>query len=188
MAKKLNFKDFMAVDYMPGEDDLIKQAAKKRKQYTPTGNTGEATEQKATCGCGSDCSHCAGKHSMSEIGEKCECCGNEIKAVAVDEALTMQQRRAKSRQMKKYQARLKVGRKKAAAKVANPKVLAKRARKAARNAIAKKITKGISKADLTPARKAEIEKRLDKMAPRVTRLAKKMLPKLRQAELGRKRG
>ena len=81
-----------------------------------------------------------------------------------------------------------MGRKKAAAKIANPKVLAKRARKAARNAIAKKLTKGITKADLTPARKAEIEKRLDKMQPRISRLAKKMLPKLRQAELARKRG
>jgi hypothetical protein len=151
MAKNLNFKDFMAVDYMPGEDDLIKQAAKKRKQYSPTGNTGESVEP-------------------------------------TDEALTMTQRRAKARSMKKYQARLAVGRKKAAAKVANPKVLAKRSRKAARNAIAKKLTKGISKADLTPARKQEIEKRLDKMAPRITRLAKKMLPKIRQTELGRKRG
>jgi hypothetical protein len=54
--------------------------------------------------------------------------------------------------------------------------------------IAKKLTKGISKVDLTPARKQEIEKRLDKMAPRVTRLAKKITPKLRQAELGKKRG
>ena len=105
-----------------------------------------------------------------------------------DEALTMAQRRAKSRQMRKYQARLKVGRKKAAMKVANAKVLARRARKAARNAIAKKLTKGVSKADLTPARKQEIEKRLDKMQPRITRLAKKMTPKLRQAELGKKRG
>ena len=105
-----------------------------------------------------------------------------------DEALTMAQRRAKSRQMRKYQARLKVGRKKAAMKVANAKVLAKRARKAARNAIAKKLTKGIPKADLTPARKQEIGKRLDKMQPRITRLAKKMTPKLRQAELGKKRG
>tara|TARA_X000001316_G_C922263_1_gene37266 strand:- start:4003 stop:4443 length:441 start_codon:yes stop_codon:yes gene_type:complete len=105
-----------------------------------------------------------------------------------DEALTMAQRRAKSRQMKKYQARLKVGRSKARMRVASSKVLAKRARKQARNMIAKKLTKGISKADLTPARKQEIEKRLDKMAPRVTRLAKKITPKLRQAELGKKRG
>ena len=104
------------------------------------------------------------------------------------EALTMAQRRAKSRQMKKYQARLKVGRKKARMKVANAKVLARRARKQARNMMAKRITRGISKADLTPARKAEIEKRLDKMTPRITRLAKKITPKLRQAELGKKRG
>lgn len=112
----------------------------------------------------------------------------ECESVDTDEALNMTQRRAKARQMKKYQARLKVGRKKARMKVANAKVLARRARKAARNTIAKKITRGIPKADLTPARKQEIEKRLDKMTPRINRLAKKMVPKLRQAELGKKRG
>jgi len=147
----VSFKDFTPVDYMPGEDELIKRQAKKRKMDTPTGNTGEAVEP-------------------------------------ADEALNMQQRRARARQMKKYQARLKVGRKKARMKVANQKVLARRARKAARLAIAKKLTKGIPKSELTPARKQEIEKRIDKMSPRVTRLAKKMLPKLRQAELGKKRG
>lgn len=147
----IKFKDFTPVDYMPGEDELIKRQAVKRKKHIPTGNTGEAVEP-------------------------------------TDEALTMTQRRAKSRQMKKYQARLKVGRKKASMKVANAKVLGRRARKAARNAIAKKLTKGIAKADLTPARKQEIEKRLDKMAPRISRLAKKLTPKLRQAELGKKRG
>lgn len=115
--------------------------------------------------------------------------GNTGEAVEpTAEALTMAQRRAKSRQMKKYQARLKVGRKKAQMKVADSKRLAKRARKQARNMIAKKLTKGISKVDLTPARKQEIEKRLDKMTPRITRLAKKITPKLRQAELGKKRG
>ena len=115
--------------------------------------------------------------------------GNTGEAVEpTDEALTMQQRRARSRQMKKYQARLKVGRKKAAAKVANLAVLKRRAQKAARSAIAKKITKGVAKGDLTPARKQEIEKRLEKMQPRINRVAKKLLPKLRQAELARKRG
>ena len=115
--------------------------------------------------------------------------GNTGEAVEpTDEALTMQQRRARSRQMKKYQSRLKVGRKKAAAKVANLAVLKRRAQKAARAAIAKKITKGVAKGDLTPARKQEIENRLDKMQPRINRVAKKLLPKLRQAELARKRG
>ena len=36
---------------------------------------------KATCGCGSDCGHCGGKHTMEEIGENCDCCGNKVKAV-----------------------------------------------------------------------------------------------------------
>ena len=71
----IRFRDFTPVDYMPGEDDLIKRQAKKRKMDTPTGNTGESVQP-------------------------------------TDEALTMAQRRAKARQMKKYQARLKVGRKK----------------------------------------------------------------------------
>ena len=37
-------------------------------------------ESKATCGCGSDCDHCGGEHTMAEVGKDCSCCGNEIKA------------------------------------------------------------------------------------------------------------
>ena len=37
----------------------------------------ELTE-KISCGCGSDCEHCEGKHSESEVGKECKCCGNEI--------------------------------------------------------------------------------------------------------------
>lgn len=115
--------------------------------------------------------------------------GNTGESVELEtEALSMAQRRKRAIQMKKYASRLAVGRKKASMKVADQKRLQKRARKAARNAIAKKLTKGIAKADLTPARKAEIEKRLDKMQPKINRLAKKMLPKLRKTELERKRG
>ena len=105
-----------------------------------------------------------------------------------DEALGMAQRRARARQMKKYATRLKMGRKRAAAKMADAPRLKKRAQKAARNALAKKLTKGISKSELTPARKMEIEKRLDKMKSRVTRLARKMLPAVRKKELARRQG
>lgn len=176
---KVSFKDFTPVDYMPGEDELIKRQAKKRKIEN---------SDKATCGCGPECEHCGGKHSMDEVGEKCECCGNEITAEGVDEALTMAQRRQKARTMKKYQARIAVGRKKAEAKMANAKVIAKRARKAARNLLAKKLTKGIAKKDLTPSRKKEIEARLDKMKGRINTLARKMQPKIRKAEMERKSG
>ena len=33
----------------------------------------------ATCGCGSDCKHCGGKHTLAEVGKTCKCCGNKIK-------------------------------------------------------------------------------------------------------------
>jgi hypothetical protein len=151
MAKNLDFKDFLTVDYTQTGDPQLAKNAKKRKQDIPTGNTGESVEP-------------------------------------ADEALSMAARRKKAITMKKIQARLKVGRKKASMKVADKGRLEKRARKAARNAIAKKLTKGISKVDLTPARKAEIEKRLDKMQGKVGRLAKKMLPKIRKSELEKKRG
>ena len=36
-------------------------------------------KSKVTCGCGSECTHCGGKHSRDEVGKKCSCCGNMIK-------------------------------------------------------------------------------------------------------------
>ena len=146
MAKKLRFKDYLTVDYAPGEPEQTKLNAKKRKK-----DSGEATTEST-----------------------------------VDEALSMVQRRAKARQMKKYRTRIKMGRKRAAAKMADAPRLKRRAQKAARAALAKKLTKGIPKSELTPARKAEIEKRLDKMKQRVSRLAKKMLPAVRKKELARR--
>ena len=145
----IGFKDFLNVDYAPGEPDLVKRNAKKRKQDIPTGNTGESVSR-------------------------------------TDEALSMVQRRAKARQMKKYKTRIAMGRKRAAARMADAPRLKRRAQKAARAALAKKLTKGIPKSELTPARKAEIEKRLDKMKQRVNRLAKKMLPAVRKKELARR--
>ena len=59
-----------------------------------------------------------------------------------------------------------------------------------RKLITKKITKDIPKADLSMARKKEIEKRLEKPAfkNRIDRIARKSLPKVRRAEIEKKRG
>ena len=43
----LKFKDFLTVDYTPGQPDLISKNAKKRKQDIPTGNTSEDLETEA---------------------------------------------------------------------------------------------------------------------------------------------
>ena len=157
MAAPLGFKDMMTVDYRPGEDELTKYRAHKRRRGQ---------------GAGSDAEYASTNPPRQET----------------DEALTMAQRLKKSRDMKKYQSRLKVGRKRAASRMADKKRLERRARKAALRFLAKKLTKGIAKSELTPARKREIEKRLEKMKGLTTRVAKKMLPKIRKAAMGRKRG
>ena len=44
----------------------------------------------------------------------------------------------------------------------------------------------MSRKDLTPGKKAELEKRISKMKPRVNRIAKKLLPSVRRAAHGQK--
>jgi hypothetical protein len=104
------------------------------------------------------------------------------------EALDYAARQKKSRQMKKYKSKIAIGRKKAARKFASMEVLKKRARKQARNMLMKKITKDIPKSELSFARRQEIEKRLDKMGPKIDKIAKKILPQVRKQEMERKRG
>ncbi len=92
--------------------------------------------------------------------------------------------------MKRMKARIAVGRRRAAKKMAGKDKLEKRANRQARNAIAKKLTRGIPKRELTFARKQEIEKRLDKPAlkMRIKRLAKRMFKDVRKKEVARKKG
>ena len=159
MTKKLGFKDYLNVDLAPGEPDQVKRNAKKRKVAM------ESAEIDSDCPCDGECG--------------CD--------KSVDEALNLQQRQKRSRSMKKYASRLKLGRSKAARRMADPTVLKRRARKQARNMIAKKLAKA-DYSSLSFARKQEIEKRLDKLGPRIDRIAKKLLPKMRKLEQERKRG
>lgn len=108
----------------------------------------------------------------------------------VDEALNLQQRMKRSRLMKRLKTRIKIGRQRAMRKMANKKTLEKRSNRQARNQIAKKLTRGIPKSELTFARKQEIEKRLDKPAlkQRIARLAKRLFKDVRKKEVQRKKG
>ncbi len=65
---------------------------------------------------------------------------------------------------KKNKAKIALGRKKAAKKLASPEKLQKRAEQQARNLIIKKILKGKNKADLSFAARAELEKKLKKIS------------------------
>lgn len=106
----------------------------------------------------------------------------------VGEALSLQQRLKRARSLRKNKSKIRMGRLRAKRRVASLPILKKRSRRAARNIVLKKITKGIPKSELTYARKQEIEKKLERMGGRIDRIAKKLLPKIRKAELARKRG
>ncbi len=107
----------------------------------------------------------------------------------VSEVLDVAQRRKLAMRMKKNKARIAMARKRAERKTASMDVLKKRARKQARKALVSKITKGQDKADMTVARKREIEKRLDKpaMQSKLDRTARKLIKTVRKQEMERKR-
>lgn len=138
----LSFKDFMVVDYTPGQPELVSYAAHKRHRGT--------------------------------IGED------------TNEALNFTQRRAKARQMKKIKAKLAMGKRRMAKKPADANRLMKRANKQARNKFFTKLSKGKSRAEVPASRKQEIEKRLDKFAPRIQKLARRMLPSMRKLDKERR--
>lgn len=105
-----------------------------------------------------------------------------------DEALSFSQRRAKARNMKKIKAKLKLGRAKAQRRMATLPVLKKRAQKHVRNMFFQKFSKGKSRSEVPPARRKEIEARIDKIPQsRIQNLLRKELPKARKQEMERKR-
>ena len=161
MAKTLDFKDFMVVDYAPGMDPIIKRAAKKRKLDSGAGSNAEYSSTYAP----------------------------DEQIDTIDEALNAQQRRLRALQMKRKQPKIELGKERAARRFANKDVLSKRARRAARTRLFQMLTKGIPKAELTYQRRQDIEKRLDSpgMKKAIERIAVKMLPKERQAEIQRHR-
>ena len=107
----------------------------------------------------------------------------------VDEALSVATRLKKARDIRRNKAKIALGRARAARRFASQDVLKKRARKAAYRTFYNKITKNIPRDELTPQRKAEIEKRLNTPAfkNRIDRMAKKMIKDIRKKEMERKR-
>ena len=162
---KLGFKDYLSVDYAPGEPDQIKKNAKRRKI------TDVEEAQKAEL------------EMMSRNAKKRARLGEDTQ---VDEVLSTQQRMAKARKMRILAPRIALGRKRAMKRAATPERLKNRAKKQARNTLFKKLSKGQSKSDMSMARRAEIEKRLSKMGNRIDRLAVKLLPTARKMDRERR--
>jgi len=159
----LSFKDMYPVEYRPGEDELTNYRAYRRRRVHDVGSDTATYSE-----------------SYDPIPEEAE----------VDEALNLQQRMKKSRMMKRMKSRIKIGRERAKRKMADKKKLVKRSSRKARDILVRKLTKDIPKKELTFARKQEIEKKLDTPAfkARIKMISKRLLPKIRRAEVRRKKG
>jgi hypothetical protein len=100
----------------------------------------------------------------------------------LEEVLDIQTRMKMKASMRKNKAKIALGRRRAARKVADVERLKKRARRQARNAILNKILKGKDKGELSYGARASIEKRVNKRAAMIQRMAKKLLPQVRKAD------
>jgi hypothetical protein len=99
-----------------------------------------------------------------------------------DEAMTMAQRMKMKAAFKKNKAKIALGKKKAAKKLASPEKLKARAKKQARDMIIKKILKGKSKNDLGFAARTDLEKKVDKKKGAINKIMKKILPAVKKAD------
>lgn len=124
-----------------------------------------------------------GKKVWNRTGEPVEEAVEEL-----DEILNVSQRIARARSLKKNKAKIAMGKRRQAHRIADKDRLKDRATRHARTALVKRITKGISKSDLSPQRRAEIERRLARMKGRIDVISKKMLPQVRKDEIAKKRG
>ena len=101
---------------------------------------------------------------------------------ALQEVLNIQQRMKKKQAMRRNKAKIAIGRKRAARKMASADVLKGRAQKQARNLIVKKILKNRSKSDLSYGSRAALEKMVAKRKGAIDRIARKLLPNVRQKD------
>jgi hypothetical protein len=108
----------------------------------------------------------------------------------LDEAvLDRQQRRQRAITMRRFKSKIARGRRIAANRPANLEKLKKRARKAAINVVRQKVAKGRGEdyANLDVMQKMQIDKKVQKRKSLIDRLAKRMIPKIRQKEVERRR-
>jgi len=102
-----------------------------------------------------------------------------------DEALSKAARAKKSRLMKMKGKMIAKKREISMKKKASPEKIKKRAMKKARDILAKKILKDRSKSDLSISGKEGLEKKLNAKTAIIKKIAKKLIPQIKKAEIER---
>jgi hypothetical protein len=101
--------------------------------------------------------------------------------MSMDEALTLTQRMRRRALMRRLKSKIAVGRRRAMRRKATVAVIQRRAYRAARAILAKKLLKK-NKADASYGEKVRVEKILKKRKAAIMRLARKLIPVIRKKE------
>jgi hypothetical protein len=107
---------------------------------------------------------------------------------SVDEAISVSTRLKKKQAIRRNKAKLKLGRLRASKRVASRDVIKKRANRAARAMMFKRLVKGKSKGELSYSARQSFEKIINKRAGAIKNIARRLTPKVRKAELQRRLG
>ena len=101
-----------------------------------------------------------------------------------EKPLTVQQRVARGRIMKKLGPKMAKARARNAKRMADPRQIKQRAQKAAINAVRKKVAgkKGLNYANLSPSDKMNVDKMVQKKSALIAKIAKKSIPIIRKKE------
>lgn len=107
--------------------------------------------------------------------------------MTLDEVLSIQQRLKRKAMMKRIKGKIKLGRRRAKYKIANPEKLKKRSAKKAREIIRQRVAGSLGKdyKKLPLAGRMQVDKKVEKKRDLIARLAKRMMPKVKKAEMER---
>jgi hypothetical protein len=112
---------------------------------------------------------------------------NEFATEELDEAvLSLAGRRKRAMQLRRMKSKIAVARQRAMKRFASPEVLNRRARRMAINFLKQRYSSGKSYADLSPGQKVSIDQKVQKLMPVVGKIASRLLPQVRRAEVQRK--
>ena len=113
----------------------------------------------------------------------------EAEGLLSEAVLNLAQRRKRGLIMRKYKGKIAAARNRAKRRMASTDKLAARARKAAIRSVRSKVagSKGADYANLSPSEKMMIDKRVAKRQKAIERIARKLMPSVRKAEIARLR-
>jgi len=166
VADPLSFKDFIVVNYIESDDDLLAYQAHKRHR----GTVGEACWQGYTQ-----------KGMKPKNGKMVPNCVPE-EDQQQNEVLSVKGRLALSRAMRRRKNQLALARRRHGKRIAGNQRIGTRSSRQARNQLFKKLSGGKKRSDLTPARRAGLEKKVQSFSGRVKAIARKILPSVRAAD------